>query len=74
MQFVKYLKHIKNNLHIKFTNIIFHNYIKLYVRIIMIKGWSYFGVRNPRHVAVDLDDMIVHGANSILFTCSELIE
>ena len=37
----------------------------------MIKGWSYFGVRNPRHVAVDLDDMIAHGANSVLFTCSE---
>jgi len=37
----------------------------------MIKGWSYFGVRNPRHVANDLDDMIEHGANSVLFTCSE---
>lgn len=37
----------------------------------MIKGWSYFGIRNPKYVAIDLDNMITHGANAVLFTCSE---
>lgn len=37
----------------------------------MITGWSYFGVRNPRHVATDLDDMVKHNANAVLLTVSE---
>ncbi len=37
----------------------------------VITGWSYFGVRNPRHVAEDLDDMSRHHANAVLMTMSE---
>jgi hypothetical protein len=37
----------------------------------VVTGWSYFGVRNPQHVAEDLDDMIRHHANAVLFTLSE---
>lgn len=36
-----------------------------------ITGWSYFGVRNPRHVIEDLDDMVEHNATAVLFTLSE---
>lgn len=36
-----------------------------------IRGWSYFGVRNPEHVARDLDRMVADGANTVLFTTSE---
>ena len=36
-----------------------------------IRGWSYFGVRNPEHVARDLDRMVHDGANTVLFTVSE---
>ncbi|MDZ7372438.1 MAG: hypothetical protein ONB23_00585 [candidate division KSB1 bacterium] len=37
----------------------------------ILTGWSYFGVRNPKHVAEDLEDMVEHGANAVLFTLSE---
>jgi len=36
-----------------------------------IRGWSYFGVRNPEYVARDLDRMIIDGAYAVLFTASE---
>lgn len=36
-----------------------------------VRGWSYFGVRNPEHVARDLDRMVADGANTVLFTTSE---
>jgi hypothetical protein len=38
----------------------------------MIKtGISYFGVRNPKHVATDIDDMKSHGVTFVVHTFSE---
>ena len=37
----------------------------------MITGFSYFGVRNPEYVKIDLRRMKEHGATAILFTLAE---
>ena len=37
----------------------------------MIKGVSYFGVRSPRHVFADMQDIKTAGFNAVLHTWSE---
>ncbi len=37
----------------------------------MITGFSYFGVRNPEYVKIDLRRMKAHGATAVLFTLTE---
>ena len=37
----------------------------------MIKGVSYFGVRSPKHVLADMQDIKAAGFNAVLHTWSE---